>query len=66
MTNTNTGTYVAIAGLLVSVLSHYGIIIPQDAIVGLISGIVVIYGVIHQYFVTKDIVVKARIAGAHV
>lgn len=66
MTNTQTGAYLAVAGLIVSILSHFGIIIPQDAIVGLISEIVVIYGVIHQYFVTKAVVVTARAAGAHI
>ncbi len=52
MTDTLTGSYVALAGIIVSVLAHYSIVIGQDSIVAIIAGIVAIYGAIHQIYVS--------------
>ncbi len=64
MTNTQTGSYIALAGLIVLGLSHYGIVVNQDTVVSIIAGVVALYGVIHQFFVTKSVVTAARAVGA--
>lgn len=61
--NTNTGSYIALAGFLVLGLQHFGIVVNQEEIVTIIAGIVAAYGVVHQFFVTKTVVTAARAAG---
>lgn len=61
--NTQTGSYIALAGLIVSILAHYNIVVSQDSILAVIAGIVTLYGVIHQWFVTKTVVSVARNSG---
>lgn len=53
MTDTLTGTWIAIAGIIVSVLAHFNIAVGQDSVVAIIAGIVAVYGVIHQLMVSK-------------
>lgn len=53
MTDTLSGTWLALAGVIVSVLAHYNIVVGQDSVVAVIAGIVALYGVIHQLTVSK-------------
>lgn len=53
MTQTQTGSYVALAGLIVSALAHFNIVVGQDSIVAIISGAVILYGIVHQIIVTR-------------
>jgi hypothetical protein len=52
-TDTLTGTWIAVAGIVVSILAHFNIAVPQDSVVAIIAGAVALYGVIHQLFVSK-------------
>jgi hypothetical protein len=52
MKDTLTGSWVALAGVLVSVLAHYNIIISEDGVAAVISGIIALYGLIHQVIVS--------------
>lgn len=63
MQNVNTGSYIAIAGLIVSGLSYFGIVLSQDAIVTIIAGGVALYGIIHQYVVSRKVANVAKSAG---
>ena len=54
MTDTLTGTWIAVAGIIVSVLAHFNIIVPQDSVVAVIAGAVALYGVIHQLVVSQQ------------
>ncbi len=49
----NTGNYIALAGVVASILAHFNILIGQDSIVAIIVGAVALYGVIHQTVSTK-------------
>lgn len=62
--NTQTGNWIAIAGIIVSALAHFGILVDQDSVVSIIAGFIALYGVIHQVVITKKIVSKAKLAGA--
>jgi hypothetical protein len=53
MQDTLTGSWVALAGVVVSVLAHFNIIVGQDSIVAVIAGCVALYGLIHQFTVSK-------------
>ena len=52
-TDTLTGTWLATAGILVSVLAHFNIVVSQDSVVAVIAGIIALYGVVHQLLVSK-------------
>lgn len=52
MTDTLTGSWTALAALVVAVLAHFNIIIPQSTILTVITGFVTLYGVIHQITVS--------------
>lgn len=51
--STLTGSYIALAGVVVSTLAHFNVVVPQDSIVAIIAGVVALYGVIHQIVVHK-------------
>ncbi len=51
---TQTGNYVAIAGVLVSILAHFNVIVGQDSVIAIIAGVAALYGVIHQYYVSHQ------------
>ena len=55
MTNndTLTGTWIAVAGIVVSVFAHFNIVVTQDSVVAVIAGVIAVYGVIHQLVVSK-------------
>jgi hypothetical protein len=51
-TDTLTGTWIAAAGIIVSILAHFNIVVGQDSVVAVIAGAVALYGIIHQLFVS--------------
>jgi hypothetical protein len=53
MNDTLTGTWIATAGIIVSVLAHFNVVVSQDSIVAILAGIVAAYGVVHQLYVSK-------------
>lgn len=63
MQQTNTGSYVILAGFIVSALAHYNIIVSQDSIVAIIAGAAVLYGLIHQWYVTRKATEVLPVAG---
>lgn len=50
-----TGSYVAIAGIVVSVLGHFGFSATIDEVAQVIGALGVIYGVIHQHIANKKL-----------
>ena len=52
--DTLTGTWIAVAGIVVSIFAHFNIAVTQDSVVAIIAGIVAVYGVIHQLVVSKN------------
>lgn len=52
MTDSLTGSYVALAGIIVSVLAHYNIVVGQDSVVAVFAGAVALYGALHQIYVS--------------
>ncbi len=63
MVQTNTGNYVILAGLIVSALAHFNVVVPQDGIVAIIAGAVTAYGLIHQWYVTRNATAVLPVAG---
>lgn len=63
-TSSNTGSYLAISGLIVAALSRFGLIVSPAEVVQVIAGIVTLYGIIHQYYDKKKVVAAAKAAGA--
>ena len=56
-----TGSWIAAIGVIVAILAHFGIIFSADQIgqtitdiLKVIADLSVIYGIVHQYFVTKS------------
>lgn len=64
MTNSTNASYLALAGFLGLILSHFGFIIKENEIVIAITGIVALIGICRQMFVTKKIVGAANKLGA--
>ena len=61
---TNTGSYIAIAGLIVSALSYFGIVVEQAQIITIVAGLVAVYGLIHQIVQVKSQNAKGIRSGA--
>lgn len=57
-------TYLAIAGLIVSLAAHFGIVINQNDVISAIGSGVAIYGVIHQWIISRRMKNAAVTAGA--
>lgn len=53
MKDTLTGTWVALAGVIVSALAHFNIVVAQDSVIAVIAGIIALYGIVHQFTVSK-------------
>jgi hypothetical protein len=52
MTQTTlTGSWIALAGIIVSVAAHFNIVFSQDSIEAIIAGAITAYGIIHQIVV---------------
>lgn len=60
----NGGSYVALAGIIISILQHFNVVLDQSAVVSVIAAGAIIYGWIHQYFVSRKIAKAARSVGA--
>jgi hypothetical protein len=52
-----TGVYVSIAGIIVSILGHFGISAESDSIAQVIGAGVIVYGLIKQYIEHKKLAV---------
>lgn len=61
--SSTTGSYVAIAGLLVAGLSFFNVIIPTDTAITIVAGIVALVGVVQQFMAHKSVVAQAQAAG---
>ncbi len=61
--NTNTGSYIALAGLIVAVLKHFGVLVDENGMVSVLSAVAIIYGWIHQFIVTRKVVNLAKAQG---
>jgi hypothetical protein len=61
MTDTTlTGSYIAIAGVIVSILAHFNIVVTQDGIVAILAGVAALYGVVHQIVQNKVAIAASR------
>ena len=63
---TQTGSYIAVAGIIVSILAHYNVVVSQDSIIAIIAGAVTAYGIIHQIIVTRKATKVLPVAGKQV
>lgn len=61
--STNTGSWIAIAGLVVGALAYFGIVVEENSVIQIITGLVALYGVIHQIVITNKVVKMAKQAG---
>ncbi len=52
-TPTLTGTYIAVAGVVVTVLTYFGINATVDQIASVIGAVAIVYGLVHQIVVHK-------------
>lgn len=59
MTYDPSGSYIAIAGFLVSILGHYGVVVASNDVVGIIAAIATIYGIVRQYMAHKSLAITA-------
>lgn len=50
MSLTQTGNYIAIAGVISAILAQLGVVIPEDQIAVIIAGIVALIGVITSFY----------------
>lgn len=62
---TQTGSYIALSGVLVAILGHFGIIVSPDVlgtfitdVVKLAGDIAIFYGIIHQYFAHRNLAIS--------
>ena len=53
MNDTLTGSWIALAGVVVSIFAHFNIVVGQDSITAIIAGLIAVYGLIHQFTVSK-------------
>lgn len=57
-TYSQAGSYISIAGLIVLILTHFGINATADQIGAIISGAALLYGIIHQAISTKNLAIS--------
>lgn len=53
-----TGSYVALAGLIVMILGHFGVVVADNDIVGVLSAVATIYGIGHQFFAHRNLAIQ--------
>lgn len=54
-TTSQTGNYIALAGFIAPIVSKgLGFTVTSDSIVAIVSAIVLLYGIIHQYVVVHS------------
>lgn len=63
METSTSGSFVALAGLIVLGLSKIGVNTDTNTIVAVISGLVALYGIIKQYIAHKKLIQVATDAG---
>lgn len=56
----NTGNYVAVAGLVVMLLNHFGINVVQSDVESVIGAAVIVYGIVHQAVAHKNALAVAQ------
>lgn len=56
----NTGNYLALAGVIVVLLNHFGINVVQSDVEAVIGAVVIVYGVIHQAITHKNALAVAQ------
>ncbi len=61
MEYSQTGNYVALAGLIVTLLSHFGLNVAVGDITTVIGAIVVIVGLAKQYIAHKNLAIQAGV-----
>ena len=49
------GSYIAIAGLVVSILGHFGVVVASNDVVGIIAALATIYGIGAQMVAHKKL-----------
>lgn len=59
MNYSQNGSWIALAGIVVAALSHFGIVISQDNIITVVAGAVTLYGIIHQFITHRNLAVAA-------
>jgi len=55
-----TGSYIALAALVVGAAANYGVILNQNAVVAVIAGAVSLVGIIWQMVIHKNTVAAAK------
>ena len=50
MNSLSNGSYIAFAGVIVSALAHFNIVVPQDGVAAIVAGLVALYGIIQQLY----------------
>ncbi len=55
------GTYIAIAGILVQILAHYGVIIQSNDLANGIGGLITLFGILKQLLAHKELAKAAGI-----
>lgn len=53
-----TGSYIAIAGILVSILGHFGVVVANNDVVGVIAAIATVYGIVSQFLAHRKLALK--------
>lgn len=61
--NTQTGNSISFVSLIILILAHFGIIVEEQAVITVIAGIGALYGIIHQYIITRKVVAMAKANG---
>lgn len=61
--NTNTGNYVVLGSTLVYIASKFGILVDDNTATQIIVGLLALYGVIHQWVITRKLKAMAVEAG---
>lgn len=59
MDYSQSGNYLALAGLVVMILGRFGVIVATNDIVTVFAAIVTIYGIIRQFMAHKTLAIQA-------
>ena len=61
--NTQTGNFIILAGIVVSVAQHYSVVLNQNDVVSVLAAGAILYGWFHSFMVTRKITKVAIAAG---
>lgn len=53
------GSYIAIAGIVVSILGHFGVIVASNDVVGILAALATVYGIVAQLIAHRKLAVQA-------